>query len=103
MEGRVPLEVTLLKKVEDVSGVFHIIECFDMCDSFAIVFENDGIYKDLFDIIVEKGKLEENLTRNIFHQVVETVIMCHKRGVLHKDIKDENIIINIKTFEAKLI
>ena len=57
MEGRVPLEVTLLKKVEDVPGVFHIIECFDMGDSFAIVFENDGIYKDLFDIIVEKGKL----------------------------------------------
>jgi serine/threonine protein kinase len=103
MEGRVPLEVTLLKKVEDVPGVVHIIECFDMGDSFAIVFENDGIYKDLFDIILEKGKLEENLTRNVFHQVVETVIMCHKRGVLHRDIKDENIIINIKTFEAKLI
>lgn len=103
MEGRVPLEVALLKQVEDVPGVVHIIECFDMGDSFAIVLENDGQYKDLFDIILEKGKLEETFSRALFKQVVEAVIMCHSRGVLHRDIKDENIVINMKTMEAKLI
>ena len=56
MEGKVPLEVALLKKLEDVPGVVHLIECIDMGDGFAIVFENDGIYKDLFDVIIEKSQ-----------------------------------------------
>jgi len=103
MEGSVPLEVALLQQVVDVPGVVQIIECFDMGDCFAIVLENDGCYKDLFDIIVEKGKLEETLSRNLFEQVVEAVMMCHRRGVLHRDIKDENIVINTKTMQARLI
>jgi len=103
MDGKVPLEVALLQQVEDVPGVVHIIEFFDMGDSIAIVLENDGQYKDLFDIILERGKLEETFCRNLFRQVVEAVIMCHRRGVLHRDIKDENIVINMKTLEAKLI
>ena len=103
MEGCVPLEVALLKQLHDVPGVVHVLDCIDMGDSFAIVLENDGMYKDLFDMILEKGKLDENFTRNVFQQVVKTVIKCHGRGVLHRDIKDENIVININTFEAKLI
>lgn len=103
MEGRVPMEVALLQHVEDVPGVVHIIDCFDMGDTFAIVFENDGHYRDLFDIILEKGKLEESFSRDLFKQVVEAVTMCHRRGVLHRDIKDENIVINMKTLEAKII
>jgi len=103
MEGKVPLEVALLKKLEDVPGVVHLVECIDMGDGFAIVFENDGIYKDLFDVIIENGKLEEDFTKAIFQQIVKSVIMCHSRGVLHRDIKDENIVINMNTLEAKLI
>ena len=103
MEGQIPMEVALLQHVEDVPGVAHIIDFFDMGDTFAIVFENEGHYRDLFDIILEKGKLEESVCKDIFKQVVEAVTMCHRRGVLHRDIKDENIVINMKTLEAKLI
>ena len=28
---------------------------------------------------------------------------CHAAGILHRDIKDENVLINLQTFEAKLI
>ena len=103
MKDNLPLEVALLNQVDDIRGVVHIIECIDMGDSFAIVFENDGVNKDLFDIILEKGKLNEDFARDVFQQVTRTIIMCHQRGVLHRDIKDENIIIDIKTLEVKLI
>ena len=43
--------------------------------------------KDLFDYITTKGRLGEDLTRNFFRQVVETVLACHARGVIHRDIK----------------
>ena len=47
--------------------------------------------------------MSEHLVRNLFMQLVDTVSECHEKGVVHRDIKDENILIDINTFKIKLI
>jgi len=100
---RVPLEVCLMQRVSDVEGVVKFIDFFERHDSFIIVMERPEPCKDLFDFITEKGVLEEQLARNFFRQVVETVLACHRNGVIHRDIKDENLLVDLKTLELKLI
>ena len=100
---RVPLEVCLLKQVYGCPRVVEILDCYERSDSFLIVMEYPGPCKDLFDFITEKGMLEEQMAQNFFRQVVETVIACHQKGVIHRDIKDENLLVNLKTLSLKLI
>ena len=66
---KVPLEVCLMHRVSNVSGVVRLVDYFERHDSFIIVMERPEPCKDLFDFITEKSVLEENLARNFFRQV----------------------------------
>jgi len=101
-EDNIPLEVALMEQVNDVPGVIKLLDYFDTADSFYVVMERFNS-KDLFDFITEQGPLPENLAKDLFMQLVDTVNECHEKGVVHRDIKDENILIDINTFKIKLI
>ena len=100
--GDIPLEIALMQEVSNILGVIKLLDFFEMSNSYYIVMERFNS-KDLFDFISESGPLNENLTHQLFKQVLNTVVMCHSRGVLHRDIKDENILIDLNTHQLKLI
>lgn len=99
----VPMEICLLKKVAHLQGVIKMLDWFEMKNGYIIVMERPEPVKDLFDYITEKGALDENTSKNFFRQIIETVINIHRNGVVHRDIKDENILVDLKTGELKLI
>ena len=97
------MEICLLQKVNQVDGVIKMLAFYERSDSFIIIMERPDPVKDLFDYITEKGALEESLARNFFLQVVQMVNDIHKAGVVHRDIKDENILVDLKNNSLKLI
>jgi len=104
LNGRkVPLELKLMHTVQSVEGAVILLDYFERPDSFVIVMERPDSCRDMFDYITEKGAIEESVAKGFFKQIVETVLACHSKGVIHRDIKDENILVNTKTGKLKLI
>ncbi|KAI6214369.1 Serine/threonine protein kinase [Aphelenchoides besseyi] len=104
INGRnVPLEIALLEACKNVSGVIRTIDWYERQDGYFVVMERPTPFCDLFDFISDRGPLEETLARSLFRQIVETAIACANLGVVHRDIKDENLILDISNGNLKLV
>ena len=75
-----------------------MLDWYEVKNNFVIVMERPESAQDLFDYITEKGALDEETSRTFFRQIVETLINIHNQGVVHRDIKDENILIDLKSW-----
>ncbi|KAK8513405.1 hypothetical protein V6N13_002149 [Hibiscus sabdariffa] len=49
---------------------------------------------ELFDKIVNNGRMREDEARKYFHQLINAVDYCHSRGVYHRDLKPENLLLD---------
>jgi len=98
-----PMEIQLMLRVQNVPGCIKILDYFDDGDTYYIVMEKLQRSKDLFDFITDMGRLEEDMAKRMFLEIVDTVRRCRDLGVLHRDIKDENILVDLNTGATKLI
>lgn len=49
---------------------------------------------ELFDKIVNHGRMQEDEARRYFQQLINAVDFCHSRGVYHRDLKPENLLLD---------
>ncbi|KAL2238539.1 UNVERIFIED_CONTAM: CBL-interacting serine/threonine-protein kinase 3 [Sesamum indicum] len=49
---------------------------------------------ELFDKIVNHGRMKEDEARKYFQQLINAVDYCHSRGVFHRDLKPENLLLD---------
>ncbi|PIA53289.1 hypothetical protein AQUCO_00900101v1 [Aquilegia coerulea] len=50
---------------------------------------------ELFDKIVNHGRMREDEARRYFQQLINAVDYCHSRGVYHRDLKPENLLLDV--------
>jgi len=97
--ARLKTEIELLQLL-DHKNVVKLLNVYENDENVYLVFE----YKsgDLYSYIQTKGPVSEMIAMEIFRQLVEAVEYCHSMGVVHLDIKLENILIDDSTLEVYL-
>ena len=58
---------------------------------------------DLFDYITAEGNLNEKASRKIFIQILNAIMVCTEKGILHGDLKEENVLIHRENLSVKMI
>jgi serine/threonine protein kinase len=51
---------------------------------------------ELLKYVEEHGKVNEMEARRIFVQIVNAMAYCHTRGIVHRDLKLENVLFKAK-------
>ena len=101
--NKIPTEVKLLEKVQNIDGVIKMLDFINEKDCYYIVMEKIKDCEDLYEFLNNSGPLSEKFIRKMFHNIVKTIIKCRDNGVFHRDIKDENILVDLNTYNVKLI
>nr|XP_004662518.2 sperm motility kinase Z-like [Jaculus jaculus] len=84
-------EVEIMKMLEHPNTValFHVV---DTKDTTYLVLEL--CQQELLAHISRKGCLQEDEARGIFRQILDAISYCHSRGIVHQDIKPDNIMVD---------
>ncbi|KAL1763625.1 sperm motility kinase W [Sigmodon hispidus] len=92
-------EIATLERLHDP----NIIRLFQIVTSayFNIVTDY-APGRDFFQLIMEKGKLQEEEAQKIFRQIVSAIKYCHNLDIVHRDIKPQNILLDAEG-DIKLI
>nr|XP_020470564.1 NUAK family SNF1-like kinase 1 [Monopterus albus] len=90
--------IHIQREIEIISSLRHcniirFYEVFESRDKIVIVMEYAS-RGELYDYIQERRRLPETEARGIFRQITSAVHYCHKNGVVHRDLKLENILLD---------
>lgn len=96
--GTIPSEIQIMANlnVEPHPNIMRIVDFFEDRKYYYLETPIFGMPPaiDLFDYIEVKSDMSESECKFIFRQICSAIYHLHKHGIVHRDIKDENIIVD---------
>ncbi|KAJ8009513.1 hypothetical protein DPEC_G00089660 [Dallia pectoralis] len=105
---RLPMEVALhmmVSRPPACDQVVELLEWFDQPERVVLVMEHPVPCVDVntFMNTVARGAFREDVARVIMRQAALACRHCRDRGVLHRDVKGENLLVRTDNLRVKLI
>lgn len=91
-KGKIKHEIDIMKKLKH-PFITRILDTFETETHVLIVMEY--ICGDLLGFIRKRSKLTEPYAKLIFKQIIEGLKYIHSKGIVHRDIKLDNILIDL--------
>jgi serine/threonine protein kinase len=85
-------EIEVLKKIRHP----HIIKLYQVMETTNMLYlvTEYAPQGEIFDLIAKNGRLPENDAREKFWQIISAVDYLHNLGIVHRDLKAENLLLD---------
>ncbi|XP_073029909.1 CBL-interacting serine/threonine-protein kinase 1-like [Primulina eburnea] len=102
LEKNTILDLKLTQQIKREIGTLKLLKHPNVVRLYEVLASKTKVYMvleyvnggELFDRIASKGKLREAQGRKLFQQLIDGVSYCHNKGVFHRDLKLENVLID---------
>ena len=92
LQQKVRREIALMKIVNH-PNILSLVDVFESSRHLYIIVEY-AQRGELFDFLVERGNLVEDVAIDFFRQIVLAIEYLHSHGICHRDLKPENILLD---------
>lgn len=88
-------EISLLKNLKH-STIIRLSDVIYSGNKLYLVFEylNIDLRRYMDELCHNERKLSPNIIKRMCHQLITAVFICHSRGILHRDLKPQNILVD---------
>lgn len=85
-------EISILKflRHQHITRLYEVMESENMI-YLVTEYASRG---EIFDHLVANGRMKEEEAARVFAQIVSAVDYCHSKGVVHRDLKAENVLLD---------
>ncbi|CAJ2650110.1 unnamed protein product [Trifolium pratense] len=98
------IDLNITNQIKREIGALKLLRHPNVVKLYEVLASKTKIYmvleyvtgEELFDKIASKGKLTECEGRKLFQQLIDGVSHCHSKGVFHRDLKLENVLVDVK-------
>ncbi|KAH8294479.1 hypothetical protein KR018_011751 [Drosophila ironensis] len=86
-------EVEIMKRLKHP----HIIKLYQVMETKNMIYivSEYASQGEIFDYIAKYGRMSESAARFKFWQIISAVEYCHKKGIVHRDLKAENLLLDM--------
>ncbi|XP_062544540.1 serine/threonine-protein kinase SIK3 homolog isoform X2 [Armigeres subalbatus] len=85
-------EISILKVLHH-PHITRLYEVMESRNKIYLVTEH-AARGEIFDHLVANGRMKEEEASRIFSQIISAVDYCHSKGIVHRDLKAENVLLD---------
>ncbi|KAL4110878.1 hypothetical protein PRIC1_002563 [Phytophthora ramorum] len=92
----------MLTNYSNHPNIVALYDSFRQKEKAYLVMEN-CVGGDLFDFISQNGGMDEHEAKTLFRHIASAVGHCHEHGVVHLDIKPENLFFKVSALQLETV